>query len=163
MAKATLNDEQVLYGVNDLFVGQRTHVSSRYRIHHGAAEENQSSSGIIISTGLGATGWLRSVVAGARGVMSTIAGDYDSPPAFQPPPWDADYLQFTVREPFPSRSSEASVVFGRISESEPLRVTSHMPENGVIFSDGIENDFLEFRSGVEAVIAVADKKGYLVV
>lgn len=38
-----------------------------------------------------------------------------------------------------------------------------MPENGVIFSDGIENDFLEFNSGVRAEITVADKKGILVV
>jgi hypothetical protein len=38
-----------------------------------------------------------------------------------------------------------------------------MPENGVIFSDGIENDYLKFTSGIEAVISVAEKKGHLVV
>jgi hypothetical protein len=37
-----------------------------------------------------------------------------------------------------------------------------MPENGVIFSDGIEADFLEFSSGVTATISVADKAGQLV-
>ena len=163
MAKASLNDGQVLYGVNDLFIGQRTHVSSRYHLQCGKTAEEQSSSGIIISTGLGATGWLKSIVAGARGVMATLDGEYSSPVGFQPPPWDADYLQFTVREPFQSRSSAASVVFGRISAKRPMRITSHMPENGVIFSDGIESDFLEFRSGVEATITVAEKKGYLVI
>jgi hypothetical protein len=39
---------------------------------------------------------------------------------------------------------------------------SLMPENGVIFSDGIESDFLEFTSGVTASISVADKQGQLV-
>jgi hypothetical protein len=38
-----------------------------------------------------------------------------------------------------------------------------MPEHGVIFSDGIENDFLEFRSGVRATIAPADRHGNLAV
>jgi hypothetical protein len=38
-----------------------------------------------------------------------------------------------------------------------------MPENGVIFSDGIESDFLEFNSGTEVVIAVAERQGRLIV
>jgi hypothetical protein len=38
-----------------------------------------------------------------------------------------------------------------------------MPENGVIFSDGIEADFLEFSSGMVASIGVADRCGRLVV
>ena len=37
-----------------------------------------------------------------------------------------------------------------------------MPENGVIFSDGIQEDFLEFNSGAVAEISAADKKGNLV-
>ena len=42
-------------------------------------------------------------------------------------------------------------------------LTSAMPENGVIFSDGIENDFLSFNSGMKATITIADKSGHLVV
>jgi len=38
-----------------------------------------------------------------------------------------------------------------------------MPEHGVIFSDGIEADFLQFNSGAEAAIGIADKVGHLVV
>ena len=33
-----------------------------------------------------------------------------------------------------------------------------MAENGVIFSDGIEKDFLEFNSGTQAVIGIAERK-----
>lgn len=162
MAMASLNDGQRLYAVNDLFIGRRTHVSSRYNIRHGDFCEDQSSSGIIVSTALGSTGWLKSILAGAQKVVEYLGGDDTphAPPA--PPPWDADYLQFTVREPFPSRASRATVVTGRITASMPMRIVSQMPESGVIFSDGIESDFLEFRSGVVAAITVADKKGYLV-
>ena len=159
MAKAALNDGQVMYAVNDLFIGQKTHVSARYHIQHGQAGENQSSSGIIVSTGLGATGWLKSIVAGALGI--TGADKKIALPAGRQA-WSAEQLQFTVREPYPSRTTGANIVFGRISAGQPMRITSAMPENGVIFSDGVESDFLLFRSGVVAEISVAEKKGRLV-
>ena len=76
--------------------------------------------------------------------------------------WDADYLYFSVREPWPSRTSGAEITFGKVTHHQPLVLTSHMPENGVIFSDGIESDFLEFNSGTEATITVAGRKGHLV-
>ena len=40
---------------------------------------------------------------------------------------------------------------------------SQMAENGVIFSDGIEKDFIEFNSGTKALVTVAERKGILVV
>ena len=60
MARAELNDGQRLYAVNDLFIGQRTHVSARYRVSLRGRSEEHSSSGIIVSTGAGSSGWLRS-------------------------------------------------------------------------------------------------------
>lgn len=77
--------------------------------------------------------------------------------------WNHPELYFTVREPFPSRTTQRSLVFGRISSSLPLRITSQMPEDGVIFSDGVESDYLEFNSGVEATVGLAEKTGRLVV
>ena len=44
-----------------------------------------------------------------------------------------------------------------------MRITSEMPENGVIFSDGIEADFLEFNAGTTAAVALAERRGRLVV
>ncbi len=38
-----------------------------------------------------------------------------------------------------------------------------MPENSVIFSDGIENDFVQSKSGIEAAVTLAEKKGDLIV
>src|SRR5439155_8421602 len=76
--------------------------------------------------------------------------------------WDADYLYFTVRQPFPTKKTGASLVFGRVTAQQPLIIESQMGENGVIFSDGIEQDFLEFNSGTRAVISIAERKGLLV-
>jgi hypothetical protein len=163
MAVARLNDGQHLYAVNDLFIGPKSHISARYIIRLNGKEEQHSSSGIIVSTGLGSTGWLKSLLAGAVGVADSLAGAplrINSESGFD---WDANYLRFTVREPFPSKTSSASLVFGTVARHQPLIVISQMPEHGVIFSDGIEDDFLKFNSGTQAVITVADKKGHLVV
>jgi len=77
--------------------------------------------------------------------------------------WGSDYLYFSVREPYPSKSTETNLVFGAITEKKPFKICSKMGENGVIFSDGVESDFLSFNSGVEASITIADKKGRLIV
>jgi NAD kinase len=163
MAKAELSDGQSLYAVNDLFIGAKTHVSARYRIALGDEAENHSSSGIIVSTGLGSTGWLKSVLAGAAGIAGALTKKNLWVANNEKVSWDADYLYFSVREPFPSKVTSASMVFGKITSSTPMILTSGMPENGVIFSDGIENDFLAFNAGMKATIKIADKSGRLVV
>jgi hypothetical protein len=81
---------------------------------------------------------------------------------FKAVPWDAPFLRFAVREPFPSVATQAHLVFGQADKRSPLIVRSLMAENGVIFSDGVESDFLEFTSGVTATISVADRVGQLV-
>jgi hypothetical protein len=163
MAKAVLNNGQILYAVNDLFIGPKSHVSARYLIKTNGHQEQQSSSGIIVSTGLGSTGWFRSLMTGAVQITARMANQDLHIPVRESFAWNADYLYFTVREPFPSKTSSASLVFGKITAKQPLELVSQMPENGVIFSDGIESDFLEFNSGTQATISLAEKKGHLVV
>jgi NAD kinase len=160
MARARLNDGQELYGVNDIFIGPKSHTSARYTIRLGDREERQSSSGIIVSTGLGSTGWLKSLRAGAAAIAD---GDDDWQTREQVTPWDADYLHFTVREPFPSKASAASLVAGRIGARASLTLVSAMAENGVVFSDGIEADYLEFNAGITVEVGIAEKRGALVI
>lgn len=162
MAKASLNNGQVLYGVNDIFVGPRTHTSARYSIAIDGQKENHSSSGIIVSTGLGSTGWLRSILAGATGIATYISGQQIENTRAATMSWDSEYLYFSVREPWPSKISGAEISFGKITDRSPLYLESQMPENGVIFSDGIEDDYLEFHSGTVATISPAEKVGHLV-
>jgi len=162
MAKATLGDQQVLYAVNDLFIGPKSHTSARYEIQFGKNKEVQSSSGVIVSTGLGSTGWMKSIVTGSVGIAAGMLhkqSDFAYPAA----KWDSNTLQFAVREPFPSKASAAKLVFGEINVQKPLALSSLMPENGVIFSDGIEADFMEFNSGAKAVITLAEKQGRLII
>lgn len=162
IAEAKLNNGESLAAVNDLFIGPRSHTSARYTLRIGERTEYHSSSGIIVSTGLGSTGWLRSIMAGATGVASALSGralPFDERGTVA---WDADYLHFSVREPWPSKTSGAQIIFGKVTREQPLVIASQMPENGVIFSDGIESDFLRFNSGAVATISVAQRKGRLV-
>ena len=117
---------------------------------------------MIVSTGLGSTGWMRSVVTGGLAVASFAMGSRMES-EFRGRPWEDDALEFAVREPFPSRSSQATLLCGRIAEGEQLVMTSLMAEGGVIFSDGIEADYLEFNAGTRVEIAVATRRGSLVV
>src|SRR6185369_4976368 len=163
MAKAELNDGQTLYAVNDLFIGVRSHVSARYTISMGDKSEQHSSSGLIVSTGLGSTGWFKSLMTGAARVATAASGGKVKMEPHKGFAWDSDYLYYTVREPFPSKTSKATLVFGRITRNRPLKLISQTPEVGVIFSDGIESDFVAFNSGTQATITVAEKRGHLVV
>jgi NAD kinase len=176
MAQATLNNGQTLLAVNDIFVGPKTHTSARYSIRCGEACETQSSSGVVISTGMGSTGWLKSLLTGAAAVARSAqahqpsAANLHASKSWLEEPvdistefaWDANYLCFTVREPFPTKTTGATIVHGQVTSETPLQLESRMAEHGVIFSDGIENDFLEFNSGTQAVIGLADRRGQLV-
>ena len=118
MAQAELNDGQRLLAVNDLFIGARTHVSARYRSAYQGREEDQSSSGLIVSTGAGSTGWYRSLLTGAAGVVACyVAGPEVAQVREQYAiPWEDRGLVFCVREPFVSKTSGAEIVHGRIAE-----------------------------------------------
>ncbi len=160
MARARTRDGQTMLAVNDLFVGQRTHVSARYEIAWNGRKENQSSSGIIISTGLGSSGWYRSVMAQASGIAECFGGMRLSD---RGPSWEERVLTFVVREPFHSRRTRADIVYGRLAERDSFRILSQMPENGVVFSDGMEKDAVEFNAGTEVLIDIAPKRGVLAV
>ena len=162
MAEARLSDGQVLRAVNDLFIGPRTHTSALYDITLGERHESQSSSGLIVATGLGSTAWIRSVVTGSLGIAGALQPGSGAA-GYPPEPWDSDRLTFAVREPFPGKSSAAGLVFGNVTAAQPLTLRSCMPEHGVIFSDGMEADFLRFTAGMEATITVAGCRGQLAV
>lgn len=153
-AQATTNDGQSLLAVNDLFIGPKSHTSARYILQWNGTEEVQSSSGIIVSTGLGSTGWFQSILAGAMAITGEA-----SHPLLQGFSWSERKLQFSVREPFPSRTTGVALTFGTIEPDSPLQLGSLMPENGVIFSDGIEDDYLQFNAGCIAHIGIADIQG----
>jgi NAD kinase len=163
MARARLSDGQSLLAVNDFFVGARTHVSARYELSHGGRTECQSSSGIIISTGMGSTGWLRSVLTGARAITGRDHDQTWREAREKGLDWSSPNLVFSVREPYPGRSTGSSLVLGQLKQGAQLRVRSLMPVGGVIFSDGMESDGLEFCSGMEVLVHRHESNGKLTI
>ena len=158
LAQATLQDGQRLLAFNDLFIGAASHVSARYRLQFEGRSEEHSSSGIIVATPAGRTGWLSSVFNMTRGVEAFA----QMPPLPPPPGPNAGELLFVVREPFRSQRTQADLVAGRLAQGRPLHIESLMPSGGVIFSDGVEADFLRFNAGSVATIGPSPEVARLV-
>lgn len=159
LAEARLNDGQRLLGFNDLFIGAATHISARYRITFNSYSEDHSSSGIIVSTRTGSTGWLSSIF-NMTTAMHAFVGHPD--PSRDSVALMEHQLMFAVREPFLSQRSQINLTAGILAEGNNLVIESYMPTRGVIFSDGVESDFLNFNSGSIATISTAPEKAKLV-
>ena len=154
-AEAVLNDGQKLLAVNDLFIGISSHASARYRIMLNGKEETHSSSGIIVSTKTGSTGWLSSIFNMVSGISGITNPGY--------PEMNEDDLYFAVREPFKSIRTQTGICGGMLKKGSTLVIESLMPNNGFIFSDGIEQDFLQFNSGATAEIKLSEEEAVLVI
>jgi NAD kinase len=157
-AEAKLNDGQKLLAFNDLFIGASSHVSARYKISFNNRTEEHSSSGIIVSTQTGSTGWLSSIFNMAYG----ITGTFEKNLTLKHPRLKETDLLFAVREPFQSIRTQISLATGILKGHDNLTIESLMPINGVIFSDGVESDFLRFNSGTSAEIGLANESATLV-
>lgn len=152
--KASFDDGRPpVWGINDIFIGRKDHVSARYGISFASQKEHQSSSGIIVSTGVGSTGWLRSVAAMVEGLAreGTLNKLSSLPHA------TSNELVFVVREPFPSPNTGTRLVTGRIDPHKPLIVSSEMPDGGFIFSDGVVERAVEWNAGSTVTISVGDR------
>lgn len=150
MVEAVLDDGQRLLALNEIFIGHTTHQSARYTVRCGERSERQSSSGLIVSTGTGATGWARSIAGG-------LASPVRLPAPTEP------RLAFFVREPFPSVSTGTSVAQGLLGDGESLEVRSEMNEGGTLFGDGIEIDRVALGWGMTARLGVAPERLRLVI
>lgn len=149
MVQAALDDGQRLLALNEVFVGHASHQSARYRIEVGGRSERQSSSGVIVATGTGATGWAASV-------------HLQTHSAVELPQPEERALAFFVREPWPSRGTGTSVAEGRLGADDHLALVCELGDGGVVFGDGIEADNLRLEWGQRVDIAVAARSLRLV-
>jgi hypothetical protein len=157
LAEATTPEGGRLLAINDFLIGRRDQISARYTLSLRGFSERQSSSGILVSTGMGASGWFRSICT----AVEAAGGDWvENIP--DEPRWDESRLVFAVREPFPSRQTGTEVVYGSITDGVSLQVTSEMPEGGVVFSDGVPSDALLLPAGMTVTIGVAPERVRLV-
>ncbi len=149
MVEAKAGEGLSLLALNELFIGHRSHQSARYVVQSGGAKEFQSSSGMIVATGTGLTGW-------AKSIMTATHHRFDIHP-------EDNRAAFFAREPWPSRNSGCEIAAGEINGGAQLSILSRINEGGVIFADGIEQDFLPFDWGVQAQIKIAKNRLSLVV
>ncbi|WP_433362516.1 hypothetical protein ACQPZX_30455 [Actinoplanes sp. CA-142083] len=149
MVVARLDDGQELYGLNEVYVGHASHQSARYLLTTAdGRRERQSSSGLIVGTGTGATGW-----------CSSIAHERATPPAMPAP--DERALCWFVREAWPSPTTGVQQAAGLLKAGEEVELTSES-ERLVVFADGLESDALELSWGQKVRVGVADRRLSLV-
>jgi hypothetical protein len=143
MAEAELDDGQKIVALNEVFIGHRSHQSARYDVSVGDKREVQSSSGIIVASGTGATGWARSIMEATRTRIALTP--------------EESALAYFVREPFPSVSTGTEIRAGKLAMSDRMVVVSRMNEGGTIFADGIEQDHLNFDWGRTMQVTVSSR------
>lgn len=144
MVRAVTDDGQSLLALNEVYVGHPSHQSARYRIQTMAGEgERQSSSGVLVGTGTGSTGWCRSVWQERHSRLRL------------PDPDEARLCWF-VREAWPSPATGTSLTEGELAGKEALFITAE--SDLVLFGDGMEADAIALSWGQRVAVAPADQR-----
>ncbi|MDR0592700.1 MAG: hypothetical protein LBG60_05485 [Bifidobacteriaceae bacterium] len=170
MARATLDDGQELTALNDIYLGHASHQTARYdlaapadgngrtdggRTDGGPGEQSgrrpgrrptreaQASSGVVVGTGTGATGWCASL-AGDRGGRAL-------------PGLTERRLAWFVREAWPSPTTGRTLTEGIIEPGAELTLTVRSDQL-VVFGDGLEADRLTALWGQDVRIGLAERR-----
>lgn len=145
MAQADTDDGQHLTALNEIYIGQPSHQTARYTIRPpDDRTERQASSGLIVATGTGATGWCRSAWLERHSTLVL-------PTPIEP------RLTWFVREAWPSPATGTTRTEGELASGQSLSITAES-DRLVIFGDGIESDAIALTWGQATGISVADKK-----
>lgn len=150
MVEARTDDGRSLSALNEIFVGHPGHQTARYRLTTSdGRHEQQASSGVLVGTGTGATGWCASLRRERP----------DAPAAPEP---TEERLAWFVREAWPSPTTGTTLVHGTLSRDTTLSLTIES-EGLVAFGDGIEADRLVLSWGERVDLGIAGKVLRLVV
>ncbi|MFE5806118.1 hypothetical protein [Streptomyces sp. NPDC056491] len=151
MVEAVADDTQRLLALNEIYLGSPGHQTARYRLGPDGDTgpgEAQASSGVLVGTGTGATGWLRSLWQ-ERGSRAEL-----------PAPCDRRLLWF-VREAWPSPTTGTTKVAGELGHGQRLQLTVES-DRMVVFGDGMEGDALELTWGQSVRLGIAGTSLHLV-
>lgn len=134
MVEAAVDDGQRLTALNEVFVGPESHQTARYTLAlMDGQSERQASSGIIVSSGTGSTGWCRSIWQERRSGLLL-------------PEREADQLVWFVREAWPSPATGVALTEGVLGAGVCLSLTIES-DHLVAFGDGIEADAISLAWG----------------
>jgi hypothetical protein len=149
MVEVRTDDGQHLLALNEVYLGHSSHQTSRYLITApGAPAERQASSGLIVATGTGSTGWCGSTWLERHSGLTL------------PAPTERRLAWF-VREAWPSPSTGVGITEGELSDA-PLTVEVET-EGLVAFGDGMEDDRLVLNWGQTVHIGPSDRRLRLVI
>jgi len=149
MVRATLDDGQSLRALNEVYIGHPGHQSARYSIETpDGRRERQSSSGVLVGTGTGSTGWCRSAWLERHSTL-------------QLPEPEEPVLCWFVREAWPSPATGTDLTEGVFGAGQHLVITAE--SDLVLFGDGIEGDALSLTWGQSATVSLAEQRVRLVV
>ena len=127
MVSAVTDDGQELTALNEIYIGSASHQTARYTLlTNNGITEPQASSGVIVATGTGATGWCRSAWLERHSTLQL------------PEPAD-QRLAWFVREAWPSPATGTSATEGDLTAGQRLSLTVASDEL-VLFGDGVESD-----------------------
>ena len=149
MVEARTDDGQELVALNEVYIGDPGHQSARYRLDAGrGSSERQSSSGILVGTGTGATGWCRSAWL-ERGSGLAL-----------PRPTDPT-LSWFVREAWPSPATGTEQTEGLLEAGQDLVILAES-DRLVVFGDGIESDAMPLTWGQRLRVGLSERRLRLV-
>jgi NAD kinase len=149
--QVTLNGGDQGAAINDIILGKRDfRLTSRHQLEFRGEKVMQRCSGILISTGVGSTGWYASA--------GLYLGDHDR--SF---PKTARFARFELREPSATftvtdrvrKAHLPPLVEGTIEEGETLRITSLNDDEGIVSRDSL--DQRPFPRGTVAEISIHPK------
>lgn len=168
MVEAVADDGQRLTGLNEIFIGQPTHQTARYQLivagsgAHGydvkrgssagksggykraalaEVTERQASSGLLVCTGTGATGWGRSAWQERHSAVKL------------PEPTE-ERLAWFVREAWPSPVTGTSWTEGTIDAGQSISLIVES-DRLVAFSDGVESDAIVLSWGQRITVGLS--------